>query len=609
MAPFTKASQLAQARFAELRSSLSPRIENLRDQLAHIEALPQLTLLGLITGILAGLIIVLFRWVIDIPLALSLPDHGENFEALPMSYRFLLPVIGGLLLGLILQRINMSYHATGIGHVLDRLQNHQGRMPLGNFIHQFGGGALSLLTGHSVGREGPAIHLGAGCGSLLGQWLRLPNNSLRPLAGCGVAAAIAASFNTPMAGVIFAMEVVMMEYTIAGFIPVILAAVAGTTITHLVFGPDITFITPQMVMGNTFELPFMAFTGLIVAVFAAGFIRLQALCCKQSLKRPVWLRFLVAGMITGLLAIWFPQIMGVGYDTISAALAGELGFGLLIAIVIAKLVASGVSLGVGMPGGVVGPCLVMGAALGGAVGLVAHALMPTSASAVGFYVILGMGAMMGAVLNAPLAAMMAILELTYNPYIIFPSMLVVVAACLTTRWVFRCDGLFQTLLRIQGKYREPLNPEFGMMQQMLSRSGVRGIMDRHFVHSPRQLLLQDAQILLQRRPHWILIEDETILLHPADLAHHLEQQAQDEAGTDAPQLDLLELPARRLQLAAISIEANLFEALQIMKAAQADALYVTSANIHGDEVKPLSHVKGHVKGIVTRDQLENYYRI
>src|SRR5690606_39349553 len=97
--------------------------------------------------------------------------------------------------------------------------------------------------------------------------------------------AIAASFNTPMAGVIFAMEVVMMEYTIAGFIPVILAAVAGTTITHLVFGPDITFITPQMVMGNTFELPFMAFTGLIVVVFAVCVILMAGPCCKLSLKR------------------------------------------------------------------------------------------------------------------------------------------------------------------------------------------------------------------------------------------------------------------------------------------------------------------------------------
>ena len=605
MVLFTKASQITHARLQVLRSRLSLKAENLRDQLAHIDALPQLTLLGLITGILAGLIIVLFRWVIDIPLGLSLPDHGENFEALSSSSRFLLPVIGGLLLGLILQKVNKLYHPAGIGHVLDRIQNHQGRMPLGNFINQFGGGALCLLAGQSVGREGPAVHLGAGCGSLLGQWLRLPNNSLRPLAGCGVAAAIAASFNTPMAGVIFAMEVVMMEYTIAGFIPVILAAVAGTTITHLVFGPDITFITPQTVMGNIFELPFMAFTGLVVAVFAAAFIRHQALCCKQSLERPIWLRFLFAGVITGLLALWFPQIMGVGYDTISASIAGDLGLGLLIAIVIAKLIATGVSLGVGMPGGVVGPCLVMGATLGGAVGVIAHILMPGSASDVGFYVILGMGAMMGAVLNAPLAAMMAIMELTYNPHIIFPSMLVVVAACLTTRWVFRCDGLFQTLLRIQGKYREPLNPEFGMIHQMLSRSGVRGMMDRHFVRSARQLDQRHAQTLLQHHPHWILIEDEIILLHPADLVHYLEQHPLDEHSEESSLLDLLELPARRLQLAAVSIEANLYEALQTMNAAQADAIYITSADIHSDEVKRVDKIKG----IVTRDKLENYYRI
>ncbi len=599
-----KVYQFAQTRFVELRSRLSPKAESLRDQLAHIDALPQLTLLGLLTGILAGLIIVVFRWVIDIPLGLSLPEHGENFEALATLSRFLIPVIGGLVLGLALQWVNKSYHAAGIGHVLDRLQNHQGRMPLGNVVNQFAGGALCLLTGQSVGREGPAIHLGAGCGSLLGQWLRLPNNSLRPLAGCGVAAAIAASFNTPMAGVIFAMEVVMMEYTIAGFIPVILAAVAGTTITHVVFGPDIAFITPQMVMGTIIELPFMAFTGLVVAVFAAAFIRLQALCCKQSLKRPIWLRFFIAGLVTGLLAIWFPQIMGVGYDTISASIAGELGLGLLLTVVIAKLIASGVSLGVGMPGGVVGPCLVMGATLGGAVGVIAHILMPESASAVGFYVILGMGAMMGAVLNAPLAAMMAILELTYNPYIIFPSMLVVIAACLTTRWVFRCDGLFQTLLRIQGKYREPLNPELGMIHQMLRRSGVRGIMDRHFVCSPRQLNQRAAQKLLQHHPHWILIEDEIILLHPADLAHYLEQHPQDEADEDSRLLDLLEIPARRLQLAAVGIEANLYEALQTLKGAQADAIYVTSADIHTEDVKQARRVKG----IVTRDQLENYYR-
>lgn len=586
----------------ELRNHLSQHAESMRDRLAGINALPQLTLLGLITGILAGLIIVAFRWITTLPLDFSLTEHAENFEALSDTARFFLPVCGGLILGLILQRVNKLYHAAGIGHVLDRLQNHQGRMPLGNVITQFAGGALCLLSGQSLGREGPAVHLGAGSGSLLGQWLRLPNNSLRSLAGCGVAAAIAASFNTPMAGVIFAMEVVVMEYTIAGFIPVILAAVAGTTITHLVFGPEITFITPQVVMANILELPFMALTGLVVAVFAAAFIRLQAFCCRQSLQRPIWIRFLIAGIVTGLIALWVPQIMGVGYDTVSLALAGQIGGGLLITIVIAKLIATGVSLGVGMPGGVVGPCLVMGATVGGAVGIIAQVLMPESASDIGFYVILGMGAMMGAVLNAPLAAMMAILELTYNPHIIFPGMLVVVAACLTTRWAFRCDGVFQTLLRIQGKYRDPHSPESGMIHQLLSRSGVRSIMDTHLVLSPRLISRADAQARLQKHPHWILLNEQPLLVHPADLLSFLEQNSDIDDEDNA--IDLLEIPARRIQMTAIGLEANLYEALLEMNNAQVDALYITRTT-HASNPDNFHTIRG----IITREKVENHYRL
>lgn len=590
--------------FRRLRALWVVRSERLRDQLSHIDALPQLTLLGLVTGVLAGLVIVLFRWLIDIPLALSLPEHGENFEGLSAETRMYLPIMAAVILGLILQGVNKLHHSTGIGHVLDRLQNHQGRMPLGNVVHQFLGGAVCLLSGQSVGREGPAVHLGAGSGSLLGQWLRLPNNSLRPLAGCGVAAAIAASFNTPMAGVIFAMEVVVMEYTIAGFIPVILAAVAGTTITHLVFGPDITFITPQIVMGNVLELPLMALTGLVVAVFAAAFIRLQGLCCRLSINRPIWLRFTIAGGVTGLLALWVPQIMGVGYDTISSALSGELGLGILFAILLAKLLATGVSLGAGMPGGVVGPCLLMGACVGGAVGVIAHFLMPDSASAVGFYVILGMGAMMGAVLNAPLAAMVAILELTYNPNIIFPSMLVVVAACLTTRWVFHCDGLFQTLLHIQGKSQALTNPESGMVHQLLSRSGVRSLMDKHILRRSRTMDFAAAQHLLNKPPHWILLEEEQLLIHPADVIRHLEQKPI--GSENDPPIDLLEIPARRMQMIPISLEANLFEAITEMNRAQVDALCVIKTL---DELPDNAQLPAGIKGIITREKIEAYYRV
>lgn len=575
---------------SDTRKRLNLRFESLRDQLAGADSLPQLTLLGLLTGIIAGAVIVLFRWAVEIPLGYFLPGNFENFEAVSSLVHFALPLSGAVLLGLILQCVDKRHHATSIGHVMDRLQNHQGRMPVGNFVTQFFGGAACLLTGQSVGREGPAVHLGAGSGSLLGQWLKLPANTLRPLAGCGVAAAIAACFNTPMAGVIFAMEVVIMEYTIAGFIPVTLAAVAGATMTRLAFGPEIAFINAQSVMGDLRELPMMGLVGLIVAVFAAAYIRLHGVSCRWALNRPIALRFALAGLFTGICALWIPQIMGVGYDTISSALAGEIGFALLLAIAVTKLFATSISLGVGMPGGVVGPLLFIGACVGGAVGSAAQILMPGSASAIGFYVILGMGAMMGATLNAPLAAMMAILELTYNPNIIFPSMLVVIAACLTTRWVFKCDGLFQNVLRIQGKFRSA-----EVMEQLLSRTGVRGLMDRHLVVTQHEISSTGAQQLLAHHPHWILLRDTNQLLQPADLNSYL-QQAEDITADDI--INLQEIPARRYDLARIAADANLFEALELMNRQQIDVLWVESLS---DSHQPL--------GIISRTKIDDYYRI
>lgn len=566
---------------------LKHRTESLRDQMAAMDSLPQLTLLGLVTGILAGAVIVLFRWAVEIPLGYFLPGSFENFEAISPILHFTLPVLGAILLGSILQSIDKRHHATGIGHVMDRLQNHQGRMPLGNFFTQFFGGALCLLSGQSVGREGPAVHLGAGSGSLLGQWLKLPNNSLRPLAGCGVAAAIAACFNTPMAGVIFAMEVVVMEYTIMGFIPITLAAVAGATITRLAFGPEIAFINAQAVMGDVHELPLMALVGFAVAVFAASYIHLHSASCRWALNRPILLRFGLAGILTGSCALGIPHIMGIGYDTISSAMTGEIGLGLLLIIAITKLFTTSFSLGVGMPGGVVGPLLFIGACVGGAVGVMAQQLIPGSASAIGFYVILGMGAMMGATLNAPLAAMMAILELTYNPNIIFPSMLVVIAACLTTRWVFKCDGLFQNVLRIQGKFRGA-----EVTEQLLSRTGVRSLMDRHLVEAHQELSAQSAQQLLNHHPHWILLRDTNQLLQPADLHLHLQNIP------DGHSINLNEIPARRYDLARISADANLYEALQMMNHHQLDALWVESLT---DQHQPL--------GIISRTKIDNYYRI
>lgn len=563
--------------------------EQWRDRLAGVDGLPQLALLGLLTGLLAGLVIILFRWLVEIPLSLWLPQGSataknyENFEALNGLWHFALPLGGAIVLGVILQFIDKRYHASGIAHVIDRLQNHQGRLPLRNLAVQFFGGAACLLSGQSVGREGPAVHLGAGVGSLLGQWLKLPGNSLRPLAGCGVAAAIGACFNTPMAGVIFAMEVVVMGYSITGFIPVILAAIAGTALSHLAFGNVINFELQHSQPMALPELPLLALAGLFISLLSAAYIRLQAFWCKRSLNLPIALRFALAGLITGTIAYGFPSIMGLGYDTIGQAIGGELGVWLLLGILLAKLLATSAGLGLGIPGGVIGPLLFMGACAGGAIGVIANQLMPHWASPIGFYVVLGMGAMMGATLNAPLAAMVAILELTYSPGIIFPSMLMVVVACLVTRWLFRCDGLYETLLKIQGKFRTP-----EISEQLLSKTGTRQLLNRHVQPCPDVLARDQVSHLLTHHPHWLMVGRQ--LLAAQDLAAWINQYPE--------QLDirLADIAGRRLDMIELPLESTLYEAKCLLQQAQVEAGY-------------LNNSEGVLIGIVTLESINNYYTL
>lgn len=584
-----------------IRRKAAARIDDLRYSLSYIDALPQLTALGLISGLAAALIIVLFRLLIDGSLALMLAGEQETFEALPPSWRFALPVIGALAIGVCWHFLPRADRSVGVGHVLDRLHHQQGRMPFRNLVAQFFGGAASLISGQSVGREGPAVHLGAGAASLLGQWLRLPHNSLRTLVGCGVAAAIATSFNTPMAGVIFAMEVVLMEYTITSFLPVILASVSGALVGQLVFGEYTAFAVKPIGMSSLLELPFMALAGLVIAVLTVIFSRLQ-LSLQRTKQLPILVRFTIIGLATGAIALGVPQIMGQGYDTLEAAMLGQLSLDLLLAVIIAKTFATALSTGLGMPGGLIGPMLVIGGCVGGALGVAGNTLYPEAASSAGFYVTLGMAAMMASVLNAPLAALIAILELTYNPNVIFPSMVVIVVACVISQQVFRCEGIFTAQLRAAGT---PLRSE--PARQILSRVGVLSVMNRSFVLSESRISLSQAYSLLDRKPLWIVLEAETderkVLLRAADLANYLENYQPEESEiTEEGEaiIDLAEIPGQRFKLFSLHPQANLYEAHQLLQQSYGEAICI-------EEVTTSTPVRSPIVGIVTRNEIENYY--
>ncbi|MFU8813762.1 MAG: chloride channel protein [Pseudomonadales bacterium] len=572
------------------------RLEAFRLHLSRGEALPQLALLAAIVGLLTGAVILMFRMAIDLSLAPLLSGPPDGFESLPQLERLALPVLGAALLALVFGRLPAESLRVGVAHVMERLSRHQGYMPLRNALVQFFGGIIALASGMSGGREGPAVHLGAACSSLLGQRLQLPNNIIRTLVACGTAAAIAGSFNTPMAGVIFAMEVVMMEYTIKSFIPVIVAAVTATLLTHMVIGPEPAFEVAALQLNSLLEVPYIVLCGLVIGTVAAGYIRLvQQFARLQS--RPFWLRALLAGAITGIAAIAAPQVMGVGYDTVNSAMVGQIALLTLLAVALLKSLTSAAAVGLGMPVGIIGPTLVIGATLGGAMGIIGAELQPEQSASSGFYVMLGMAAMMAAVLQAPLAALVAVLELTANPNVILPAMLIIVVATMTTSVPFRQPSVFLSTLKTLG-LQYPPNP----VRLHLQRAGVTAIMNRSLVQLESTCSMSRAHEALTRKPRWILVETAPgrvrSVLSAGDLTAYLEQHEQRNGGAE---VDLLEIPGARRDAADVDFRATLDQAQDLLSAPGIEALCVRQL-----DGQATASATAPVRGVVTQEDIDNY---
>ncbi|MEE2893553.1 MAG: chloride channel protein [Pseudomonadota bacterium] len=570
-----------------------------RRQLAYVDALPQLSLLALLAGALTGLVMVAFRLAIELPLAALLPGGDkEGFEQLPLATVLLLPLIGGLSLGVIFDRLRSEDRGVGVTHVMERLARHQGHVPGANALVQFTAGILALATGQSGGREGPAIHLGAAASSVLGQRLRLPNNSIRTLVGCGTAAAISASFNTPIAGVIFAMEVVMMEYSVVSFIPVIIASVTATLISVAVFGGALAFNVPAMTSAGFWEVPFFVGCGILIGLLAAAFIYCTVWFSRFS-DRDAWQRFGAAGLLTGLAGLIAPEILGVGYDTVDLALVGQLSLSALLIIGALKLVVSAAATGLGLPIGFIGPVLVIGALAGGAFGMVGVFIWPAEASNSGFHALVGMAAMMGAVLQAPLAALMTVLELTGKPNAIVPAMLTIVVANLTCSAFHGPRSLFLLLLERRG-----LTFDADPLTLALQRAGVGSQMERRIARCMREIDFADARSMLSRDPRWIVVDSKNApmtVLAAADLERHLEslEPADDEDGTALEtKIDLLEIPGLRKDVVLLQSQATLHEAMTRLKDTGREAVCVT---------RTAAPMITPIIGVLTREDIEKYY--
>jgi len=379
---------------------------------------PAVWLLAPLIGLAAGGAAILFRLAIGAfqwPWLHTMTEHvAEAARQQPWWVIMLAPVCGGLLVGLLLRYALTAKRTVAVPDVMEARVNAGRDLDLRQGLVSALTSALSLGCGGSAGREGPIVHLGACIATSLSRRLNLPNASRRTLLASGAAGAVAASFNAPIAGVLFAQEVILGHFSISTFVPLVLSSVVATILSQAWFGDVAAFIVPSYRIASYLEVPAFLLLGVVAALVAVLFqlTILIADWVARNIDMPLVLRPMVGGLLIGVMAIWFPEILGVGYDTTDAALKDQMAVSMMLLLIVLKTLATAITLGSRFGGGVFSPALYLGAMTGGAFGLVAASIFPEIGSGEGLYAILGMGAVTAAVLGAPISTTVMVFELT-----------------------------------------------------------------------------------------------------------------------------------------------------------------------------------------------------
>lgn len=380
--------------------------------------------IALVVGIAAGTAALLFRMGIERLQAWLYGTQNVNklhsfAETLPWYWILLIPVCGGLLVGLILHHFTIQGRPHSVAEAIEGAALNDGRVPFRAGIASACASFITLSTGGSSGREGPVVHIAGLISTWVANRIKADGITGRDLLGCAVAAAVSASFNAPIAGALFALEVILRHFAVHAFAPIVIAAVAGTVINRLRYGDVTEFVLPTTNMLEFYwELPAFLILGLICGLVAAVLMKSVFLAddmasrAEAHLRLPRYIRPAVAGLMLGGLAIYFPHIIGVGYETTSLALTGQLLFGEAVVFVVLKVVAVAITIGGRMGGGIFSPSLMLGALVGLAFGLVATSIFPDISGAQTIYALAGMGALAAAVLGAPISTTLIVFELT-----------------------------------------------------------------------------------------------------------------------------------------------------------------------------------------------------
>jgi CIC family chloride channel protein len=474
---------------------------------------------AVLIGLIAGYGAVGIRWLIETISHLAFPGEVsflDRVAMIPWYWKILIPAIGGLIVGPLIYFFAPEAKGHGVPEVMQAVIQRKGIIrPRVAFVKAIAS-AITIGTGGSVGREGPIIQIGSSLGSTLGQILKIPTNRMKTLVGCGAAAGIAAAFNAPIAGALFALEIIIMEFTAAQLTPIVISSVLATVISHTFEGDIAAFqIEGAFNLVTNWEIlfyfPLGALSGLVSWIFIKVLYFSEDLW-DEKFKIPSYIKPAIGGLIIGALAIFFPQIMGVGYKSITATMDNTLAqitnieflqqniWFLALLLIVLKLFATSITLGSGGSGGVFAPSLFMGAMTGALYGYFIHIGFPTSTSTPGMYALIAMAGLVAGTTRAPLTAIIIVFEMTKQISIILPLMItttlsMVISAKLSRESIYTLK-LLNRNINIKG--RTDIN--------ILKSLDIKDIYKQSFESIPENTNFSDMiEILLNRNVHYISV--------------------------------------------------------------------------------------------------------
>ena len=401
-----------------------------------------LIILSVVVGVGAGFGALIFRWLIGFFHTIFF-DYGtllfSQITAHPKLLIPLIPMVGGLLVAPITYRLAKEARGHGVPEVMLAVALRGGIIRPFIALAKSIASSICIGSGGSAGREGPIVQIGSALGSTVGQIFKMSGNRVKILVGCGAAAGISATFNAPIAGVLFALEIILGDFTIHAFSPVILSSVIATVISRAFLGNFPAFFVPAYDLVSVWEMPMYIGLGLLAGVFSVLFIKVlyKSEDLFEAWKINSYLKPAFGGLMLGILGIFYPQLFGVGYEAISSALHGETVLWVLFLLVFMKIAATSLTLGSGGSGGIFAPSLFMGAVLGGFFGSLVHLAFPEVTATPGAYALVGMSAMVAGTMHAPITAMLIIFEMTGDYRIILPLMLASVLSSLLSHKLSR----------------------------------------------------------------------------------------------------------------------------------------------------------------------------